>query len=100
VVGSWADESKTNLANTFVDYLLSEPVQEKAIAVGYRPSTEALEPMVRAFYEAETRKGAGMVVAPKYEGTDVDTKVKEGLIFNWVEWYKATYKRDPMQGAE
>lgn len=99
VEGKWVSEHQKKLASTFVDYLLSAPVQEQAIERGYRPAIPTLASDVDAFYDASVRKDAGMQRNPDAKGAEVDSKAKEALIFNWVTWYKAKYGKDPMQGS-
>jgi Ca-activated chloride channel homolog len=96
VEGTWVNDTQKELGDAFVDYLLSPAVQEKAIAMGYRPAIESLSEKVDEFYSADARASKGMKRNPELRKTFEDSRVKEGLIFNWTNWYKNTYNKDPI----
>jgi hypothetical protein len=99
VEGKWVDGGQQELGGKFIDYLLSPAVQEKALAQGYRPAIESLASKVDAYFGDKARADKGMQRNPVYNTEFADTRTKEGLIFNWTNWYKKTYNKDPMAGG-
>jgi ABC-type Fe3+ transport system substrate-binding protein len=85
VEASWVSENQATVGKEFMEYLLSESVQEQALQYGYRPASESLSAKVKETFGAKS--AMGVVVEPVL-AEDVDTKTKEGLIFNWNEWFK------------
>ena len=78
-------EEQSRKGQAFVDYLATDEVQAKAMTAGYRPSSATLTNKVTEIFAA--RSAMGVTAAPR-TGDPADTRTKEGLIFNWNEWFK------------
>ena len=85
VEGAWVTADQGKMGQAFVDYLATDAVQEQAMMAGYRPANASLAAKVTETFGAKTSEG---VAAAPLTGEEADTKTKEGLIFNWNEWFK------------
>jgi ABC-type sulfate transport system substrate-binding protein len=86
VQGAWVTDAEGKLGQEFVDYLVTDDVQAKALAAGYRPVNASLEGKTDEAMAA--LKGSGVAATPHATAAEADTKTKEGLIFNWDQWNK------------
>jgi ABC-type Fe3+ transport system substrate-binding protein len=85
VKAEWVSPEQEALGAKFVDYLMTDAVQEQAIKAGYRPANPTLSAKVTEMVTA--KQGVGVVATPKV-ADPADTKTREGLIFNWDQWHK------------
>jgi ABC-type sulfate transport system substrate-binding protein len=90
VEGSWVSEKQRQLSGEFVDYLRQDEVQTQAIENGYRPMVESAHGQLVQAIANPVLKGAGLAEAPRTSEGDLSTQTKEGLIYNWDQWHKAT----------
>jgi ABC-type Fe3+ transport system substrate-binding protein len=88
VKAAWVSAQQAQLAQAFIAYLLRDDVQERAIKQGYRPVNTSLHAKEVAAYTTPDHQASGLVGEPDMQGSDTDTKTKEGLIYSWDQWHK------------
>ena len=83
VEATWVDDTDSKRAAEFVNYLLTDDVQKKAMEAGYRPVGEGVQTDMETFFGMDERKAVGMLTKPDTEGSETDSATKSGLIYKW-----------------
>ena len=87
IKASWVDAGETQLANEFIDYLLTSDVQKQALQYGFRPALTDMRSDVDNAFSSGDRGAAGFTLDPTTVDRPVSTRIVDDLLFQWYKTY-------------